>query len=650
MTVQHRPSARAAIFASFVVLAVSLVELLIADRKYGVFTGGFGQSRAVDTLAEQALFALGYVAAQGSLALLVWTFVAWLNRRHAGWPIAFHFTALFGGGFMIALVSQYQLHSYFSDAIGFTLIKQLGGGSLTDALLFGKNEIAMAVGALVIVALIWWGAWRFCKRRFGLVPANASAGPRRRSMVLLGAAFIAIAAILPRSGSDASAGLGRTLSWKTMTGALNLASDVDRDGYGLFASPADSAPFDAARHPLALDRPGNGIDEDGLGGDLTLMPVPQAAGETVLPKGAPNLIFVVFESTRFDVLGKRINGKPVAPNLEALVAGGSAIVPAYSHVGFTTDSLKSMFTGRLQPRKGDASLFTELRKSGYRIGVLSGQPEDFGDISETVQMRENAQVYVDAEVLKDKRAFSFAAKGSLLVDEEHLLGAFDREFGTAAQWSEPVFLYMNFQSAHFPYDHPGVPHRMTDNPLPRGAINIGNKDAVQATYWNAVANSDAWLGQLVTRLKKLGVWDNSLLVVTGDHGESLFEDGFLGHGHIINDRQYGTFFVTNRPGLSQEQPVAISDYRGMILSLLSGKAKVPAPFAPFMHVGPLDTPTQIGMATQNGIVSLRLDTGIACFGGADTCAPHERLTQERKVAVDALISRWGSERWMNRTR
>jgi hypothetical protein len=190
---------------------------------------------------------------------------------------------------------------------------------------------------------------------------------------------------------------------------------------------------------------------------------------------------------------------------------------------------------------------------------------------------------------------------------------------------------------------------MTGKPLPRGAINIGNMDAVQATYWNAVANSDAWLGQLVARLKKLGVWDNSVLVVTGDHGESLFEDGFLGHGHIINERQYGTFFVANRPGLSQKQPVAISDYRGIILSLLAGKAKAPAPFAPFMHVGPLDTPTQIGMAAPSGIVSLRLDTGIACFGSANSCAPYERLTKDRKAAIDALVTRWGSERWMNRT-
>ena len=51
--------------------------------------------------------------------------------------------------------------------------------------------------------------------------------------------------------------------------------DADRDGYGVFAIQYDPAPFDSTRHPLALDIPGNGIDEDGYGGDLELVALPQ---------------------------------------------------------------------------------------------------------------------------------------------------------------------------------------------------------------------------------------------------------------------------------------------------------------------------------------------------------------------------------------
>ena len=55
-----------------VVLAVSLIELLLADRKFGLFTGGFGMSRAVDTLPERALFLAGYASAQALLGVAGW--------------------------------------------------------------------------------------------------------------------------------------------------------------------------------------------------------------------------------------------------------------------------------------------------------------------------------------------------------------------------------------------------------------------------------------------------------------------------------------------------------------------------------------------------------------------------------------------------
>ncbi|MEO8629650.1 MAG: hypothetical protein ABI612_16355, partial [Betaproteobacteria bacterium] len=63
-------------------------------------------------------------------------------------------------------------------------------------------------------------------------------------------------------------GLRWTPSGQLFTTVLNRLSDVDRDGYGLLRNPRDAAPFDAAIHPYAVDIPGNGIDEDGLAGDL----------------------------------------------------------------------------------------------------------------------------------------------------------------------------------------------------------------------------------------------------------------------------------------------------------------------------------------------------------------------------------------------
>jgi hypothetical protein len=633
-----------------IILAVSVIELLLADRKFGLFSGGFGMSRAVDTVAERALFLVGFGAAQALLGLVGWAIALRLTRGKAGWAPVFVFALVNGALFLGVLAAQYQLASYFSDAMSFALLKQLGGGSAIDAILFGMSEIGVGALALCGLAAAAWLAWRTLPR---ILPANLArpAAPGRAAWLLVVALFLVLAAGIPRTGSDAAYALNRTLAWDALSRLLDFASDFDRDGYGLVGVQHDAAPFDSARHPLALDIPGNGIDEDGYGGDLKLVPLTAPLGPQLFAGKRPHVVVVVFESTRGDVLGQRVRGKPVAPNLEALAAGGSVTRPAYSHVGFTTESLKSLFSGQLAPRDGDPSLLRDLKASGYRIGVFSGQPEDFGGISATVGERETADVYVDAETLRDKRAFDFAAQGSLLVDESHLMAAFDRTFG-AEDWSrQPHMAYFNFQSAHFPYDHPGVGHRMTDHPLPRGEIDGSNAPLVRETYWNAVANADHWLGELVERLKAKGVWEDTILIVSGDHGEELFEGGFLGHGHVINPQQFQTLLVASRPGILPAGPIGLSDYRAILADAVRGKPPRAAAAAPFMHIGALDTPTAIGLAGPAGqLTSLRLDTGEACFLEQRRCARYGLLAGADKARADALVGRWGSERWRDRRR
>lgn len=625
---------------------LSTIELLLADRKYGLFTGGFGQSQAVDSVAERLVFAIGYVSALGAFLIAAWWLIVKLSRTRQSWPPVFHLYVFAGGGFAAFLALQYQLHSYFSDAMSFALIAKLGGGSLGDALLFAANEIAIGVGGALFGLLTGWLVYRAISKHH---PPRAGRDIWRylgRTAIGLFALTLSIAVAMPSWSADTNNGLNRTLAWRSLVLAANWISDFDGDGYGLVHRMPDRHPFDATRHPLALDIPGNGVDEDGFGGDLVLLPTADAPPSTLVTGNRPHLIMVVMESVRHDVIGKRINGRAVAPNLEALVAQGSLVSPAYSHVGFTTESLKSLFTGSLQPGEDAPSLFRELKQSGYRIGVFSGQPEDFGGISETVGMRASADLFVDGTALRHLRAFSNGAQGSILIDEGHLIESFVKNYPDASLWETPQFLYFNFQSAHFPYHHPGLPATLIDEPLPRSQIHAGNAVALQQTYWNAVAYADRRLGELVDRLKQAGVWNNSLMIVTGDHGEDLFEEGFLGHGHSINQRQYGTFLAISRPGVALSQPVGLSDYRAIILSLLQGRP--PAPFSRpvLMMVGDLDAPTQIGMATEKGrITTLRLDTGTACLLESGACENVGRLRGAARTRVDQLLRLWGSARW-----
>ncbi len=629
---------------------LAALELALADRKFGLFTGGFGQSQAIDTLSERFVFLVGYLCSMAMLVVGVWWIIVRLFRTRKSWPPLFFLVTIVGGAYLLLLALTFKLGQYFSDTMSFTLMANLGGGSLTDALLFASNEIFLGMAGLVVGLLGYGYAYRWLSRKFKVRANHLPWSSYGRLVIELFFSSLLLAIMVPAASINVQNGLNRTLAWGFFTTAANRITDFDNDGYGWISHMPDRYPFDSSRYPLALDIPANGIDEDGYGGDLQLVPMTPQPSISLISGERPHLILIVMESARYDAIGKRINGKPVAPNLEAIVQSGSLVSPVFSHVGFTTASLKSLFGGALQPTTGSPSLFRELKSSGYEIAVFSGQPEDFGDISQTVGMRENADIFIDGEKLKHLRAFSNGAQGSILVDEKHLLKAFTDQYEQASKWDQPQFLYFNFQSPHFPYFHKGMPLKLTDRPLPRAAISTENRDLLQQTYWNAVHYADQQLGELVSRLKRDGLWDNSVVVITGDHGEDLFEDGFLGHGHNINIRQNGTFLATNRAGVTTDGPIGMSDYRAIILSFLKGqKPHIPAKPV-LMTVGDLERPTQIGIAEDaSKITTLRLDTGEACMVEKKRCANEASLTGDFRDRVERLIRVWGSARWQSRS-
>lgn len=625
-------------------LFVSALEIFLINRKFGVFTGGFGSSIVVDNLREQLWFVLAYLLAQGLFAILLWSFARFLTLKLPRWTTAVIFSLLMLQTTILLLTVKFQLHSYFSDALSFTLVKNLGGGSVVDALLFVFNEVAVSLFVIVIMLLINLLCWRLLKQRL-----HSGAKRQERGLLLpvvaISASFIVCAFMVPRVAGDTQHGLSKTLAYQTGSVLLNAATDFDADGYGLFHHLYDKAPFDGDSYPYSIElHADNSISIGGFNAKLQLEKLTPLAVNNRFSAAPPHVVVVVIESTRSDVIGKRLHGKPVAPHLEALVQGGSLASPNFSHVGFTTYSLKSLFSGELLPDMLSPSLFDDFKKNGYKIGVFSGQPESFGNISATVRMKQNADIYVDAETLKDKRAFSFAAKGSLLVDEQHLLKAFDSHFSEARQWQQPVFLYFNFQSPHFPYHHPDVALNLIKKPIKRDDISIKNKDLVAETYWNVVAHSDQQLGALVAKLKQLGVWQNTLLFVTSDHGEELYDEGFLGHGHVINYHQNATFLVSNKANSLPPGPVSLSDFRSIVLGLVNGTPQQQVAAPPFMYVGGLARPNQIGLAGQQGtLTTLKFESRMVCFVEQQRCSSYDTLEGDDAHRATLLLQRWASE-------
>ncbi|MGZ8999323.1 MAG: hypothetical protein ACXW2T_10770, partial [Allosphingosinicella sp.] len=262
--------ARAAGFTLPVVILFTLIaELALAERKYGLFEGGFGQSQALDAWLEIGAFFAVLLYAQTLFFYLLYRLVRRFHGKRADTPL-FHFNFVFfvGLGAISTVIAKYEALSYFSDAMSFQIVRNLGGGSLVDAMLYSLSEAGLALIGLAAAALVYAGARWLLRRRWGAVaalPDRTRLTGRQLTVALL---VFPLALFAANRVGDSRSALTRFNSVIAGSTLLQLATDFDRDGYSWFSHPIDLQPFDGSRHPYALDIPGNGVDEDGFGGDL----------------------------------------------------------------------------------------------------------------------------------------------------------------------------------------------------------------------------------------------------------------------------------------------------------------------------------------------------------------------------------------------
>lgn len=623
-------------------------EAALVERKSAIFGGGFGQSKVVDQAGEWLVFVPALIVAQAAQVLAAFLVLRALHGRRTGEAVfVLNFLFLTVGIGCALLVAKFEALAYFSDAMGFELIRNLGGGSLATAALYVLDEAVLLGLAAGGAALAYLACFALVKRYLpGWKRGEDPIGWRHLAGLLVLAVPLALAADWR---PDVRYGLSRFNAFGAISRGLHTLTDFDRDGYSWFSVQRDSAPFDPARHPLALDIPGNGVDEDGFGGDFRFAGAPEPAPALKLPVRPRHLVVIVLESFRGDAIGRVVAGRPVTPNLNALAREGSWVREAYSHVGFTTQSGKSIFGGALEPRAGGPSLFRDLKAAGYRIGVFSAAPEDFGGISETVGMRSSADLFVDAEALKAERAHESASLGSLALDGRIVLRELDRHFRSPADWRRPTFLYLNIQEAHFPYSHPDMPRFLPGRLAKRSEIKAANRAMVERTYWNAAAYADWVVGQVVARLKTQGAWEDSLILVTGDHGEALFEQGFLGHGHVLDREQTHVPLILSDPKLRVAGPVGLADYRGIVLRGLSGEGPPPPRASVFQYIGTIDRPGVIGIVEPGGVwTTLDLETEEVWFSDTGRRARYRALEPAEKARADRLVDEWARQRWLGR--
>ncbi|MFH1998073.1 MAG: sulfatase [Planctomycetota bacterium] len=245
----------------------------------------------------------------------------------------------------------------------------------------------------------------------------------------------------------------------------------------------------------------------------------------------PSVLFILVDTLRSDRLGCLGNARGLTPHLDQLASDGVLFDNARSQSSWTLPSMISLMTGKYIfseiPKLPDEtpSLPLLMKQRGYATAgfianALVGEKEGFKKGFDHFEVRQ-----------KD----SFPCSGK---DLNYRLLPWMRE-----QLKPPFFLYLHYLDPHFPYDPPPEFPRVDDDIDPinpekldrfkRWAEEQENYDRLAQDlseirhqlnlYDSEVRYVDQCIGEVIEELKRLGLYDDTIVVLASDHGECLWD-------------------------------------------------------------------------------------------------------------------------------
>lgn len=295
----------------------------------------------------------------------------------------------------------------------------------------------------------------------------------------------------------------------------------------------------------------------------------------------PNVLVLQLDTMRADRLGAQGWDSAHTPNLDALAARGVRFDQAMSAASWTLPSHASMFTSTYPSQHG----------------VWKKQ-------------RLPAQTVTVAEVLRagGYRTAAFAEGGFVRASHGFARGfdrflsdprPFEQTFELAEEWirrpGPPFFAFVQTYKVHAPYrPAPAFVEgrvRSTGDAQPFAALiaaartsdaeDVPSPEVIQHVsdlYDAEITELDAYLGEYLERLEVDGLLENTLLIVTSDHGEEFFEHGSVSHGASLYQEQLHVPLILFQPGRFEGGLVVEHSVHGVDLApTIAAAADLPAP-------------------------------------------------------------------------
>lgn len=322
----------------------------------------------------------------------------------------------------------------------------------------------------------------------------------------------------------------------------------------------------------------------------------------------PNVILIVMDTVRVDHLSCYGYARQTTPNIDRIARNGVVYENAFTAAPWTPPSHASIFTGKypshhktigkdVRFKEGSTSLAEVLSGNGYKtmgtvyceiLGLRSGFERGFHEyvevrppsVSRALFSRELVRTLIYGQ---DKGTYNTTEIAKKFCKRNHMK-------------KEPFFLFINYFNAHTPYDPPrpfkkrfcndlrqprfyaeelllnkitrGTAERIATRDLnirklrwiasggggftfaaKQTSISEAEWEVVRSWYDGEIAYLDHMFGDLINYLEKKGILDNTIFIITSDHGENFGEHGLAVHPLCVYDSLLHIPLIISHPKL-----------------------------------------------------------------------------------------------------
>lgn len=305
--------------------------------------------------------------------------------------------------------------------------------------------------------------------------------------------------------------------------------------------------------------------------------------------GRPPVILVVFDTTRADHMSLYGYSRNTTPHLAEFAAGATLYTKVMAAADLTLSSHGSMFTGvypswhgaRKQQPLDDRlpTLAGLLSAQGYSTMATAANSAYLVPRWGMNRGFQRFSVHNQIEAVSSSRRFQLRQGIRSLLAWIMPTSEFERLWRSGREINEEglhmisqpavrgrsFFLFMNYMDAHVPYLPPapfntlflgGTPvmsyarfqarfeqwykHR---TPVPEDDARL-----LAAQYDGGIAYEDFAFHEFISKLKGMGLYDRSMIIVTADHGEAFGDHGVWGHGRSTHSDQVNVPLIIKYPG------------------------------------------------------------------------------------------------------